>query len=67
MIFKIPELIASASEANTLQPGDLIATGTCSGVGLYTGKYLANGDMVEAEVEGVGLLRNRIRTVSTST
>ncbi len=61
MIFRIPDLIASASEENTLFPGDVIATGTCSGVALYTGKYLKDGDLVEAEVEKVGILRNRIR------
>ncbi len=61
MIFKIPELIAGASEDNTLLPGDVISTGTCSGVGLYTGKYLKDGDVVEAEVERVGVLRNTIR------
>jgi 2-keto-4-pentenoate hydratase/2-oxohepta-3-ene-1,7-dioic acid hydratase in catechol pathway len=61
MIFRVPELIASASEGNTLLPGDVIATGTCSGVGLYTGKYLNDGDQVEAEVERVGVLRNEIR------
>lgn len=61
MIFRIPELIASASEGNTLLPGDIIATGTCSGVGLYTGKYLNDGDVMEAEVEKVGTLRNRVR------
>ncbi len=61
MIFRIPELIASASEGNTLVPGDVIATGTCSGVGLYTGKYLNDGDLMEAEVERVGILRNRVR------
>jgi 2-keto-4-pentenoate hydratase/2-oxohepta-3-ene-1,7-dioic acid hydratase in catechol pathway len=62
MIFKIPDLIATASADNTLLPGDLIATGTCSGVGLYTGKYLRNGDLMEAEVERVGVLRNRVST-----
>ena len=61
MIFKIPDLIASASEANTLFPGDVIATGTCSGVGLYTGIYLSDGDKVEAEIEGIGRLTNTIR------
>ncbi len=60
MIFRIPDLIASASEDNTLLPGDVIATGTCSGVGLYTGKYLNDGDLMEAEVEKVGVLRNTI-------
>ncbi len=61
MIFRIPELIASASEDNTLLPGDVIATGTCSGVGLYTGKYLKDGELMEAEVEKVGVLRNKVR------
>ena len=61
MIFRVPALIASASEGNTLLPGDVIATGTCSGVGLYTGKYLNDGDVVEAEVEKIGVLKNRIR------
>jgi len=61
MIFKIPDLIASASEGVTLECGDVISTGTCSGVGLSTGKYLEDGDLVEAEVERVGVLVNRIR------
>ncbi len=61
MISRIPELVASASDGNTLLPGDVIATGTCSGVGLYTGKYLNDGDLMEAEVEKVGILRNRVR------
>jgi len=61
MIFRVPELVASASEDNTLLPGDIIATGTCSGVGLYSGKYLNDGDVMEAEVERVGTLRNTVR------
>lgn len=61
MIFKIPQLIAAASEDITLLPGDVLATGTCSGVGLYTGKYLQDGDLMEAGVEKVGILRNRVR------
>jgi 2-keto-4-pentenoate hydratase/2-oxohepta-3-ene-1,7-dioic acid hydratase in catechol pathway len=61
MIFRIPTLLSSASEGNTLFPGDVIATGTCSGVGLYTGKYLKDGDIVEARVEKVGMVRNQIR------
>jgi 2-keto-4-pentenoate hydratase/2-oxohepta-3-ene-1,7-dioic acid hydratase in catechol pathway len=67
MIFKVPDLIASASEDNTLLPGDVIATGTCSGVGLYTGKYLNDGDVMEAEVEKVGVLRNTVRMQKTAT
>ena len=61
MLFKIPELIAAASEGNTLLPGDVIATGTCGGAGLFTGRFLNEGDRVEAEVERVGVLRNVIR------
>ena len=61
MIFKIPDLVESASEGNTLLPGDVISTGTCSGVGLSTGLYLSDGDVVEAEIERVGKLRNTIR------
>jgi 2-keto-4-pentenoate hydratase/2-oxohepta-3-ene-1,7-dioic acid hydratase in catechol pathway len=61
MIFKVPELIASASEGNTLLPGDVISTGTCSGVGLHTGMYLKEGDIVEAEVEKIGVLKTVIR------
>ncbi|TMP99039.1 MAG: fumarylacetoacetate hydrolase family protein [Thaumarchaeota archaeon] len=63
MIFKIPDLVASASEGVTLECGDVISTGTCSGVGLSTGKYLEEGDLVEAEVERVGVLVNRIRAM----
>ena len=61
MIFRIPELIANASEDNTLLPGDIIATGTPSGVGLYTGKFLNDRDAMEAEVERIGTLRNTVR------
>jgi 2-keto-4-pentenoate hydratase/2-oxohepta-3-ene-1,7-dioic acid hydratase in catechol pathway len=61
MLFKIPELIAAASEGNTLLPGDVISTGTCGGAGLFTGRFLNEGDKVEAEVERVGVLRNVIR------
>jgi 2-keto-4-pentenoate hydratase/2-oxohepta-3-ene-1,7-dioic acid hydratase in catechol pathway len=61
MLFKIPELMAAASEGNTLLPGDVIATGTCGGAGLFTGRFLNEGAKVEAEVERVGVLRNVIR------
>src|SRR5438445_12567868 len=61
MIFKIPELIAHASEGVTLECGDVMSTGTCSGGRLSTGKYLKDGELVEAEVERVRVLTNRIR------
>jgi 2-keto-4-pentenoate hydratase/2-oxohepta-3-ene-1,7-dioic acid hydratase in catechol pathway len=56
LIFSIPELIAEITELVTLEPGDVIATGTPSGVG-----PLSDGDTVEIEIEGVGTLRNTIR------
>jgi 2-keto-4-pentenoate hydratase/2-oxohepta-3-ene-1,7-dioic acid hydratase in catechol pathway len=60
MIFKIPELIAFISRVVTLEPGDLIATGTPSGVGRALGKLLQPGDTVEIEIERIGTLRNTL-------
>lgn len=60
MVFKIPEIVEAVSDGLTLEPGDVIATGTPSGVGLGTGKYLKHGDVVEAWVEGVGVLVNPV-------
>jgi acylpyruvate hydrolase len=63
MIFKIPQLIAFISNVMTLQPGDIIATGTPAGVGFYAKpekRLLKPGDLMEAEIEGIGLLRNKI-------
>jgi 2-keto-4-pentenoate hydratase/2-oxohepta-3-ene-1,7-dioic acid hydratase in catechol pathway len=56
MIFPIPEILAFVSMCFTLEPGDIIATGTPGGVG-----PLADGDLVEVEVEGVGVLSNPVR------
>ncbi len=56
MIYSAAELVAAASEAFTLLPGDVILTGTPAGVGL-----LEEGSEVEVEVEGIGALVNRIR------
>lgn len=55
MIFKIPELIETISAHVPLQPGDVIATGTPSGIG-----PLADGDIVECEIPEIGVLRNFI-------
>src|SRR5215212_6085527 len=59
MAFPVPYLIRYISHAMTLEPGDLIATGTPAGVG-----PLLDGDTVEVEVEGVGTLRNPVRKIS---
>jgi len=63
MIFKIPEIIAFISHVITLQPGDIIATGTPAGVGFYAKpekRLLKPGDLMEAEIESIGVLRNRV-------
>ncbi|GAA4789927.1 fumarylacetoacetate hydrolase family protein [Actinomycetospora chlora] len=60
MVTPIAELIAAASRAVTLEPGDVLATGTPAGVGFPRGDFLAAGDEVVAEVDGVGALRNTV-------
>lgn len=63
MIFSLPVLIASLSTGMTLEPGDVIATGTPEGVGFARTppEFLRDGDDVEVEIEKIGVLRNRIR------
>lgn len=58
MIHDVPEQIAYLSRTLTLEPGDVIATGTPAGVGQARGEFLRPGDVVLAEVEGIGRLRN---------
>jgi 2,4-diketo-3-deoxy-L-fuconate hydrolase len=60
MIFPIPEIVAHCSAAFTLEPGDVIATGTPPGVAMATGKWLAPGDEVTIEIEGIGPLTNPV-------
>lgn len=60
MIFTVAELVAWISRFVTLQPGDVIATGTPSGVGSSTDTFLQPGDTVEVEVAGLGVLRNTV-------
>ncbi len=62
MIFPVAEIIHVLSRGMTLEPGDVIATGTPSGVGFARTppEFLKRGDVVECEVEGIGRLRNRI-------
>jgi 2-keto-4-pentenoate hydratase/2-oxohepta-3-ene-1,7-dioic acid hydratase in catechol pathway len=62
MIHRIPELIAHLSQAFTLEPGDLIATGTPAGVGAFRNPpvFLQAGDVVRCEVEGVGAVENPV-------
>jgi 2-keto-4-pentenoate hydratase/2-oxohepta-3-ene-1,7-dioic acid hydratase in catechol pathway len=62
MIFPVDTLIESLSQGLTLEPGDIIATGTPDGVGFARTppEFLQDGDIMETEVEGVGILRNRV-------
>ena len=68
MIFDIPTLIASLSEGMTLDPGDVIATGTPSGVGYAMDPpvFLEDGDVVACEIDGIGKLENRMTTAAGS-
>ncbi|WP_347550833.1 fumarylacetoacetate hydrolase family protein [Pseudalkalibacillus hwajinpoensis] len=63
LIFDIPELIHVLSKGMTLEPGDIIATGTPAGVGkgFKPPKYLTDGDVISIEIEGIGTLQNEIR------
>ncbi len=62
MYFKIERLIADLSQGMTLEPGDIISTGTPEGVGFARNppEFLKPGDLLETEIEGIGILRNPI-------
>jgi len=62
LIFDVPTIIETLAAGLTLEPGDVILTGTPSGVGVarVPPEFLQPGDMVEAEIEGIGVLRNRV-------
>ncbi|MDD4857698.1 MAG: fumarylacetoacetate hydrolase family protein [Candidatus Krumholzibacteria bacterium] len=63
MIFPVSELISFISSAMTLMPGDIIATGTPAGVGVFREPpvFLEDGDVVTIEIEGIGYIKNRVR------
>jgi 2-keto-4-pentenoate hydratase/2-oxohepta-3-ene-1,7-dioic acid hydratase in catechol pathway len=65
MIFDVATIIESLSQGLTLEPGDIIATGTPSGVGFARNppEWLKDGDIIESEVSGVGVMRNSVRAV----
>lgn len=61
-IFPIEEIISRLSQSVTLIPGDVILTGTCSGVGVFRNprEFLKVGDVIESEIEGIGKLINKV-------
>ena len=66
MIRKIPEIVSILSQGMTLEPGDIIATGTPAGVGIFQKpepKLLQPGDIVEMWIENIGTIRNHVITV----
>jgi 2-keto-4-pentenoate hydratase/2-oxohepta-3-ene-1,7-dioic acid hydratase in catechol pathway len=60
MVCTVAELVAAASEIVTLEPGDVIPTGTPSGVGAGRGLYLRPGDVVRTSIDGLGELENTV-------
>jgi 2-keto-4-pentenoate hydratase/2-oxohepta-3-ene-1,7-dioic acid hydratase in catechol pathway len=63
LVFRIPELLSRLSLAITLEPGDVLSTGTPGGVGAYMDppRFLREGDVVRVDVEGIGRLENPVR------
>jgi 2-keto-4-pentenoate hydratase/2-oxohepta-3-ene-1,7-dioic acid hydratase in catechol pathway len=66
MIFKVASIIANLSQGLTLEPGDVIATGTPDGVGFARTppEFLKTGDVMEVEIAKIGILRNGVKIVS---
>jgi 2-keto-4-pentenoate hydratase/2-oxohepta-3-ene-1,7-dioic acid hydratase in catechol pathway len=60
MIYDIRQQIAYLSTVMTLEPGDILATGTPSGVGIASGRFLRHGDVVKVEISGLGSIRNEV-------
>jgi 2-keto-4-pentenoate hydratase/2-oxohepta-3-ene-1,7-dioic acid hydratase in catechol pathway len=62
MVFDVSTIVAFASRTITLEPGDVIATGTPAGVGHYQTppRYLADGDVMRCEIEGIGAIENPV-------
>jgi 2-keto-4-pentenoate hydratase/2-oxohepta-3-ene-1,7-dioic acid hydratase in catechol pathway len=67
MYFKVPRIIAELSAGLTLEPGDIIATGTPSGIGAARNppEFLKPGDVMETEIDRIGVIRNEIRLINT--
>lgn len=66
MVLDVATMVSQASALLTLEPGDVIVTGTPAGVGASSGTFLAPGDVVDVDIAGVGHLQNRIEIRSTT-
>ena len=68
MFIKIPEIVAKISKVMTLEKGDIISTGTPAGTMLNkpNAVYLKDGDEIEMEIEGLGILNNTIRVIKSN-
>jgi 2-keto-4-pentenoate hydratase/2-oxohepta-3-ene-1,7-dioic acid hydratase in catechol pathway len=60
MIYAVADVVSFLSHIMTLEPGDVICTGTPSGVGVATGNFLKAGDQIECTIEGLGVLTNTL-------
>ena len=60
MIFSVNKLIEFTSKFMTLEPGDIISTGTPPGVGMGSGQFMKEGDVMDITIENLGLLTNRL-------
>jgi 2-keto-4-pentenoate hydratase/2-oxohepta-3-ene-1,7-dioic acid hydratase in catechol pathway len=65
MTFDVATIVSFVSSAMTLEPGDIIATGTPAGVGVFRDPpvFLKDGDVVTVEIERIGTIRNRVRAL----
>jgi len=60
MIYPVADIVSFISHITTLEPGDIICTGTPAGVGVATGNFLKAGDRIECSIEGLGTLTNTL-------
>lgn len=60
MIYPVVDIVSFLSHIMTLEPGDVIATGTPAGVAIATGNFLKPGDCIECEIEKLGTLTNTL-------
>ncbi len=60
MIYPVADIVSFISHVTTLEPGDVICTGTPAGVGVATGNFLKAGDRIECSIEGLGTLTNTL-------